>query len=221
MNAALQGRAAAGINLIGGRLCLDFVNTIGARRTSAAGQLTIRDEKLADYLDLVAWGQHAGAIGAAEAEALVRESWLRPHAAEKALREGMILREAMYSLFKAMLEELRPGERALAILNRVLQEARQARELTKVDGGFHWKWRSAAPSLERIVWAVSLSAAEMLTSDDLSRLRQCGGDDCGWIFLDTTRNRSRYWCDMRDCGNRARVRRFRLRHRQRARRRPR
>ena len=210
----LKDRPAATISLIGGRLCLDFVNTIGARRLSASGQLTIRDEKLTSYEDLVAWAHHAGAMDVASAEWALREAELRPYGAAKVLTDAMRLREALYRILKSWLGQMRPDERDLAILNEELEIARNAERL-EVDGnGFLWDWKSDR-ALDKILWAISLSAAEFLTRDDLTRLRQCGGDDCGWIFLDTTRNRSRHWCDIRDCGNRDHVRRFRLRQRRR------
>jgi predicted RNA-binding Zn ribbon-like protein len=62
-----------------------------------------------------------------------------------------------------------------------------------------------------MLWLIADSAAEMLTTGDLSRLKQCPGDDCGWLFEDTSKNRRRQWCDMQACGNLAKVRRFRSR----------
>lgn len=209
-----QNRPAATISLIGGRLCLDFVNTIGARRISSSGQLTIRDEKLTSYDDLVAWAHHAGALSVPQAGWALREAELRPHEAAKVLTDAMNLREALYRILKSIVGRAKPSERDLAILNEELEIARHAERLEASDDGFLWDWKSDR-ALDKVLWAVSLSAAELLTSDDLTRLRQCGGDDCGWIFLDTTRNRSRHWCDIRDCGNRDHVRRFRLRQRRR------
>ena len=209
-----RDRPAATISLIGGRLCLDFVNTIGARRISPSGPLAIRDEKLTRYEDLVAWAHHAGALAAPQAEWALREGELRPHEAAKVLIDAMRLREALYRILKSILGQLQPDERDLAILNEELEIARNAERLKIGRDGLLWGWKSDR-ALDKVLWAVSLSAAEVLTSDDLSRLRQCGGDDCGWIFLDTTRNRSRHWCDIRDCGNRDHVRRFRLRQRRR------
>lgn len=211
----LKDRPSATINLIGGRLSLDFVNTIGARRTSPSGQLIIRDEKLTSYEDLVAWAHHAGALGAMEAEWMLREAALRRHEAAKVLAAAMRLREALYRILKAILGQLQPDGRDLAILNEELEIARNAEHLKIGGDGFEWDWKSDR-ALDKLLCAVSLSAAEVLTRDDLSRLRQCGGDDCGWIFLDATRNRSRHWCDIRDCGNRDHVRRFRVRQRRRA-----
>jgi predicted RNA-binding Zn ribbon-like protein len=56
---------------------------------------------------------------------------------------------------------------------------------------------------------VARSAAELLQSEELGRVRRCDGEDCRWLFLDTSRSRNRRWCDMADCGNTAKVRRYR------------
>ena len=61
--------------------------------------------------------------------------------------------------------------------------------------------------LDRVTWWVARSAAELMTSPDLPFVRECASYDCGWLFMDTTKNRSRRWCDMSTCGNRAKGRR--------------
>ena len=59
-----------------------------------------------------------------------------------------------------------------------------------------------------MLWPVVQSAVDLMTSPELDRVGQCADDrGCGWLFVDTTKNRSRRWCDMRDCGNRAKARR--------------
>ena len=55
------------------------------------------------------------------------------------------------------------------------------------------------------------SAADLLTSEALARLRRCGNPTCSWLFIDETRNRSRRWCEMASCGNVLKVRRHRER----------
>jgi predicted RNA-binding Zn ribbon-like protein len=72
---------------------------------------------------------------------------------------------------------------------------------------FEWEWPGVALDLDRVTWWVARSAAELLTSKNLTFVRECASYDCGWLFLDTTKNRSRRWCDMRTCGNRAKSRR--------------
>jgi len=198
--------------LVGGRLCLDFINTVGGR----AGATVLRD-KLADYRDLLEWTQHAGIANPTESRNLARRGAAHRQEAEATLRRAVQLREALYRIFKSAAEGRRPRSADLDMLSQELRVARAHERLTHRGGGFAWTWQDGETALDRILWPVSLSAADLLTSGDLSRLRQCGGNECGWMFLDTSRNRSRHWCDMKDCGNRAKVSRFRQRHQQSAR----
>jgi predicted RNA-binding Zn ribbon-like protein len=207
----LDGRPAGAVNLIGGRLCLDFVNSVGARQFSPSRKMAIRDEKLHDYLDLLAWGSHAGALTNAEAETLAHESSRHPKEATAVFQRAIRLREALHHVCNARLSHKQPNEADLLVLNEELRLTRGAEHLVFEKVEFHWQWSKLDSALDRVLWPVARSAADLLTQDDLSRLRQCGGDDCGWIFLDTSRNGGRRWCDMRDCGNVAKVRRFRHR----------
>jgi predicted RNA-binding Zn ribbon-like protein len=118
------------------------------------------------------------------------------------------LREAIYRIFRAAVQHWEAAPDDLEVLNRELSRAR-AHEALVADGrrvGYAWK---SDGELDRLLWPVARSAAELLTGELLARVSQCGGDDCHWLFLDTSKNRSRRWCDMADCGNRAKVRRFR------------
>ena len=207
----LDGRAAGAVHLVGGRLCLDFVNSVGARRVSPSGKMTIRDEKLGDYLDLLAWARNARVLTASGAERLARKSTRREKESTTVFRRAAKLREALYYIFSAVVLGNKPQRFHLRVLNEELRMARAEEGLVFQKANFAWQWHAADSSLDRVVWAVVRSAAELLTQGDLTRLRQCGGDDCGWIFEDTSRNRSRRWCEMRDCGNVAKVRRFRQR----------
>ena len=79
--------------------------------------------------------------------------------------------------------------------------------LTAAGARFEWGWPDSVLGLDRVSWWVARSAAELLTSQDLTFVRECASYDCGWLFMDATKNRSRRWCDMRVCGNRAKSRR--------------
>jgi predicted RNA-binding Zn ribbon-like protein len=74
-------------------------------------------------------------------------------------------------------------------------------------GGFAWEWYEVDGALDLPVWIVARSAADLLMSADLTRVRKCASEKCDWLFLDASRNRSRRWCDMAVCGNRAKARR--------------
>jgi predicted RNA-binding Zn ribbon-like protein len=215
----LMAKPAATMKLVGGRLCLDFVNTVGGRSRVAGGKsedanaMVILEDKLNDYLDLLAWSRHTGWLGESELQSLIREGRRRPEEARKVFERAVALREAIYRICKATLGKRQPQAVDLGVLNRELAEARSREKLASTAEGFIWEWSEGKNVLARMLWPVALSAAELMTSGDLTRLRECGGDDCRWLFEDTSRNRSRQWCNMQDCGNVAKVRRFRSRQR--------
>jgi predicted RNA-binding Zn ribbon-like protein len=198
----------AGPKLVGGRLCLDFVNTVSGRRRGRPLR-----ERLLSYGDLVDWARRAGALSGAEAARLRRAAATRARAAVSALARARRLREALYRTLRARLRGLPPARSALRALNAELAEARAHQRLVPRGAGFAWEWPRGQGDLGRAIWPLARSGAELLSSPDLDRVRQCGGEACGWMFVDATRNGSRRWCDMRDCGNVAKVRRFRERAR--------
>jgi predicted RNA-binding Zn ribbon-like protein len=192
---------------VGGRLCLDFVNTVGGRLRSN----TVVRDKLADYSDLLEWSRLAGVTNQTQSRSLARHAAAHRKDSEATLARAVLLRETLYRIFKFAVEGRRPRVADLDTLSRELQVARAHERLTHTGGTFRWTREDAGAALDCVLRPVAQSAADVLTSSDLSRLRQCGGEECGWMFLDTSRNRSRQWCDMKDCGNRAKVRRFRKR----------
>ena len=97
---------------------------------------------------------------------------------------------------------------ALAVLNRNLAEAMAAAVLEATPQGFAMRWPQGIAKPERLLWPVARSAAELLAGDDLGRLKVCAGNDCGWMFLDTSRSGRRRWCEMEVCGSRAKMRRY-------------
>jgi predicted RNA-binding Zn ribbon-like protein len=118
----------------------------------------------------------------------------------------------MYRIFKAAIEGWKPPAADLALLNAELARAREHEQLVFGGGMFAVDWESGPAALDAMLWPAVRSAATLLTAGELARVTQCAGPDCAWLFLDSTRNRSRRWCDMADCGNLAKVRRFRGRN---------
>jgi predicted RNA-binding Zn ribbon-like protein len=191
------------MRFVGGLPCLDFVNTVGGWSGDVA-----REDKLESYQGLVRWSHLAGLTSHAEGRSLAR---LGASRATRVLKRAITLRLAIYRLFKSAVEGMRPSVADLAVLNTELSLARKHQALVHSGGHFQWTWNNPDGALDSILWRVSQSAADLLTSPDVTRVRQCVGPDCGWLFLDSSRNHSRHWCDMKDCGNRAKVRRFRQR----------
>jgi len=211
----LNERPAAAMKLVGGRRCLDFVNSVGGRRPALPSEKgsAVRENKLNDYGDLLAWSQHAGLLTEGETQKLLRESRQQPVEATAVFARAIELREAIYRICKALLNKSLPRQSDLEQLNQELTMAYGRVRLAAGEENFVWEWTDTKNALDRMLWQIADSAAEFLTAGDLTRLRECGGEDCGWLFEDTSKNRSRQWCDMRDCGNLVKVRRFRTRSR--------
>ena len=184
--------------LVAGTLCLDFVNTV-SRPTA---ELT-PNERLTGYSELLFWARAAGILDDAGLKALTAAAEADPSGAAAVLAKAVALREALAALIAG---SDGPPE-ALSVLNGLLERAPQRRRLAPNGPGFAWRVEQPGEDLERPLWQVAWDAAALLTSDRLERVRRCVAPDCGWLFLDLTRNRSRRWCSMEDCGNRAKARR--------------
>jgi predicted RNA-binding Zn ribbon-like protein len=189
------------LKLLGGALCLDFVNTTALRLVPQG------EEALRDYEDLVAWAEHARAVDAEEARDLLRAVRAAPERSRAAHRRAIALREAIYRIFSAVAAGRDVDPSDVGVLNRSVGEAFGHLGLALRDGEFSLAWSAAAGALDLPLWRVARSAAELLVSPDVRRVRECAGEKCDWLFLDASRNRSRRWCDMAACGNRAKARR--------------
>ena len=187
---------------LGGRLCLDFVNTVDPRFSPSP------HDYLMSYPDLVAWSRYVDIVQENEARQLLQAAARRPAVAAAAFHRALALREALYQIFSAIIGGTRPVTDDVDTLNVVLSEGMTRMRLLLVGNGFAWTWSEQAPTLDRLLWPIARSAAELLISPELDRVRECPGDDgCGWLFVDMSRNHRRRWCAMDGCGNRAKARR--------------
>jgi predicted RNA-binding Zn ribbon-like protein len=197
--------------LRGGVVCLDFVNTVGSRLIDRPR------EYLRSYEDLLGWGRQAGLLAPEETEDLFRQATLDPEGAQETLSRALDLREAIHRLISRAIVGESQDESDLSALNRELSIALSHLRVTPSGGAYGWDWDRSGDDggmlLDSPLWPVAQSAAELLTSPKLGRVKICAGEGCGWVFLDESRNGSRRWCDSRDCGNRERVRRHLARKR--------
>lgn len=185
-----------GFEWIGGDPSLDFHNTV------SWGRAALSQERFRSPRDVRAWARGAGLASATGPAPPARG----------ALDDAVALRHALHRLLIPIARgrEPRPGD--LAPFDRFLRRAGAAAQLERVRGGFRWRFGAPGdldPVLAEVVW----SAARLLTSPDLARLRACANPECGWLFLDRSRRGNRRWCEMRECGNRAKARRYYRRHR--------
>jgi predicted RNA-binding Zn ribbon-like protein len=182
-----------------GHLALDFANTVSNRHAPPA------IERLGSYGELVEFARQTGLVLEAEARRLAQLGEQRPDVADGVLAEAVALRDALFRIFEAVATEATPRASDIAVLN-----AHHAR--FRLDERFRWEWSARPDGLDAFVGPVVRAAIDLLTSDQRQRIRRCADDSCLWIFLDTSKNRSRRWCDMAQCGNRAKARRFHERH---------
>ena len=189
--------------LTGGELCLDFANTIGPRHDPDRVE-----DHLRSYSDLVSWARQTGSLPSAWAERLLRGARDRLPAAQLVVARALQLREAIYTVLAARVRGGKvPRESLHAIEWEAARAAAHRHIVCGTDGAFSWTWDDDG-DLGRPLWPVALSAADLLTSGRLALVRECALETCGWLFLDTSRNQTRRWCDMKVCGNRAKARRF-------------
>ena len=181
-------------------LCLDFTNTLNDRTREHPREL------LNSYTDLVVWSQQAHLLIEDEATRLLIEADRHPEQADIVLRRAIKVREAMFGIFSALSAETLPRGSDLDVLNEALSEAMAQARIVRSQDGFNWDWAGEEGALARPLWPIVRLAAELLTSVELSKVRVCAAEDCGWLFLDTSKNHSRRWCDMNTCGNRAKAR---------------
>ena len=191
----------------GNHLCLDFTNTVNDRSTSPR-------ELLNSYSDLLLWSQEAQLLTEDEVRRLREEAKRREKDAGVVLQRAIDLREALYRIFLAVAGGSSPAESELSTFNTEFSEAMCRACIVPAKDSFTLDWTDKEKALDRMLWTIARSAADLLTSNGLEDVRVCAADDCGWLFLDTSKNHSRRWCDMKSCGNRAKVRKHYIQKKQ-------
>ena len=197
----MESRAGS-LTRIGGELALDFANT-----SSGRGWPT-HQEHLRSAGDVVDWAGHALVLPPRDA------AWMRETMPGEAGMSGRLfaaaleLREDVFVIGS----EIAAGRTApvdrIRNLTRIHAHCLSCANLTPFERRFVWSWSARQAPIEAILGPISLSAMTTLLQADLTRIKQCQGEKCGWLFVDATKNKSRRWCEMEVCGNRAKQRRF-------------
>lgn len=195
--------------LIGGALCLDFVNTLDDRFSNQPKEL------LNTYIDLARFGEDAGVLSHLQVDRLFARSLESPEEAQQILDHAIRMREAMHEVFWAIVTRKPVPKMPLMVLNGYVQDAAQHAALVPGAGQFEWQFDPSPNNFDAPMWPIARSAAELLASDRLQFVRACASKTCEWLFLDESKNHRRRWCDMTKCGNRAKVHRFYARQKKR------
>ncbi|MFW6084226.1 MAG: CGNR zinc finger domain-containing protein [Gemmatimonadota bacterium] len=202
--------------------CLELLKTRGWEARDRA------DDVLDSPAQFVAWTRKEGLVPAPEARRLRAAVRADPQAIAGVVRRTRELRTLLHRIFGRVAEDELPDDEDLKVLERTLLDADQRLALLPdADGSISWQWNGReegtpaekidqgdldAAATRRIVGGLARSAADLLTTGELARVKICDAHDCGWFFVDVSRNKSRRWCDMAGCGNRAKAQRYRERH---------
>lgn len=199
-----QRHAEFQFDFTGGSLPLDFANTVSHRLDPER-----RSEHLNGFDDLTDFARQAKIVSSRQAEEL--RAYSRRSGAEtgRVFRRALNLREVLFRTLRAAAGGEPASPEDLERLEQFVAEALKHRRLARTTHGYRWEWELGAKAarLESILWPIAQAAGELLTSEELEKVRQCEAPDCEWLFLDISRNRSRRWCDMKTCGNREKARR--------------
>lgn len=191
--------------LVGGHPVLDFVNSLDWRfRKSGA------EELLQTYGDLLDFAVQAELLEAPVARRLAHLT--RGREAILVLTAAREMREALANFFYDKLKGLPPNSGSARAIEAQIETARDHQRLTWKGKCFAWVLADAHGEAELPIWILALSTAELITSHLLPKVRACDNPECRWLFVDTSKNQRRRWCDMRLCGNRIKSRRFKHRH---------
>ena len=191
-------RTFENLELVGGVLCLDFVNTVNSRYEP-------EHDYIASYADLVDWAAKMELFSPAQAKTLKQKASQESSKAENILETTKDARETMFRVFAAIAEGTNPKEADLSAIAGLYQEAIGNGQLVKTDGLFVFKWEPHK-SLDGILWQIVASAQSLLSSKEVAHVKEC--PNCGWLFLDTSKNHSRRWCSMNTCGVHDKMRRY-------------
>jgi len=196
--AGTKGRA---FELTGGHPALDLVNTLDWRFRESGPE-----ELLEDYSDVVRFVEQSGLMSATDARKILRS--VADNRAAKVVAAVRQMREAAAEALYAAVGGKNPSSGAVQRLEDCFAEARKQQELRWDGEKLRWMLPGSASLTALPLWLLSLSTAALMTSEQMHLLRECGNTECRWLFVDTSKNHTRRWCDMKICGNRMKARRF-------------
>ena len=186
------------LEIVGGALCLDFVNTINSRRNPEHDYLTV-------YSDLVNWASKVGIMSTLQAGRLQKQARQNVEMAESAFKKALEFRELLYRLFASLARGGEPKKDDMALFSTFYGEAISHSQLVRTDNYFTLNWQ-VDQTYDASLWPIAYSAGQILLSEELAQIKECPG--CGWLFLDISKNQSRRWCSMNTCGARDKMRRY-------------
>ena len=181
---------------VGNHPCLDFINTA----------LVLDGEPrdlLATPSDVAAWAVQAKVLTQAEADGLERS--LGKQGRVGMLDEVRTFRAVLRDMIERIAANKPVPETAVQAINNALRTRVGYPQVTSRKGTFERRYQMQSTTAPLMLGLLAESAADLLTTCDLSLIKKCQNPACILFFYDTTKNHARHWCSMRLCGNRHKV----------------
>jgi len=186
-----------------GELCLDFVNTVDWRFSEKR-----KKETLHDFFDVISWVKQEGILEDETVQKIIITASKQLDKVNLIYKKTIELRELLHRIFSSIATTGQASTKNISLFNHLLADSLgKSCCVTPSGNGFVWAFSSAIDSIDLFLNPIIKSAADFLVSPNLKRLKQCADEQCGWLFIDKSRNNSRRWCSMNDCGNRAKAHR--------------
>jgi len=191
--------------LVGGELAFDFTNTSSGRGGPQ------HKENLRTPEDLVMWARRAMMLAPRDGDEIAARLVAAPALGAQLLERALAFREVIYAIGIACARGQRPRRADVDALAHAHAACVSTARLSPHEANFAWVWHPEDGVIEAILGPIALSALTTLLQANLTRVKQCAGEHCGWLFFDTTKNKRRRWCEMEVCGNRAKQKAHRAR----------
>jgi len=198
--------------ILGGHIALDFANTVDDPHGPA------RHDHAATHADLLQWATRVDLVSDRQVKRLLRAAADDPQR-EATMRRTRLLRDALNDLFGAIADGQPDVSDPWSRLRPFVVDAFDAVRVVPADGTNRsgqgrrrqsWAWPQN-DEFDVVLHPIAIAAAELLVGPDLPRLKRCAR--CPWLFLDQSKNHSRRWCDMNDCGRAQKIERYVARRR--------
>lgn len=201
---------------LGGRLCLDFTNTLEPRDDIAPNERSpyahklVRREYLSSYESLAAWGVQVGTLSSKTALDLIDKAAQQSLAAQVTLQHALELRETIYRIFWKIAHGQTPVSADMTTLMHAVADTTPYVQIVADGEHLAWQWQEDE-AIDQMIRPVLSDAVALLVRGDPNRIKFCSGPPdepiCGWLFYDSSKNRSRHWCSMSECGSATKSRR--------------
>jgi predicted RNA-binding Zn ribbon-like protein len=192
-------------DIVGGNSALDLVNTV-------SGWNHDPEDWVPDIASFLVWTQMSRLLDRREKNEAVRRGEASPVAAERVLASMKELRFALRGIIDSLehCKPAKPGD--LSVINEWARRLALSGQVVVRRSKIDFALNQDISALELPALRVTAAALALLKNPPAARIKTCPGQNCGWKFVDQSKNRSRRWCDMSVCGNLAKARKYRARN---------